>query len=84
MLAAPIAVLHEAYANMADEGEDLIIVSGKRAEEGGDSWTGYHGLTQASPDSGSMSVQLSSQHPRGSASEYAGGVHQETKNLIFN
>ena len=46
-------------------------MSGKRAEEEEDLWTGSHGLTQASPDSGSMLVQLSSssQHPRGPPSK---------------
>jgi hypothetical protein len=85
VLAAPIAaqeVREACAADVADEGEDVIVVSKKRAEEDQDPWSGYHGLRQASPDSGSMSVQLSSssQHPRmlPSTSNDASGVHQET------
>jgi hypothetical protein len=59
--------------------------SGNRAEEGQDP-SGIMGLTQASPGSGSISVQLSTlpQDPPGSpsASNYASGVHQETTNPI--
>ncbi|KAF8491595.1 hypothetical protein F5888DRAFT_1735144, partial [Russula emetica] len=87
VLAAPISVqeAREACADVADGGEDVIIVSGKRAEEGQGTWSGYHGLTQASPGS-SMSVQLStlSQDPPGSpsTSDHASGVHQETTSPI--
>ena len=60
--------------------------SRKRAEEGQEPWSGYHGLTQASPGSGSMSAQLSTspQDPPGSpsASDYASGFHQETTKPI--
>ncbi|KAF8491594.1 hypothetical protein F5888DRAFT_1807321 [Russula emetica] len=82
----PVQEVREACADVADGSEDVIIVSGKRAEEGEDSSSGYHGLTQASPGPGSMSVQslTSSQDPAGSpsTSNYASGVHQETTNPI--
>ena len=58
----------------------------KRVEEGQDWWSGYHGLTRASPNSGSMSIQLSSssQHPRAlqSTSNDASEVHEETTKPI--
>ena len=89
VLAAPIAAqkTREAYADMADEGEVVLVVSRKRTLEGQDSSSGYHGLAPASPDSGSIisdsgpfklvSVPLSSD--RGSSpppSEMAGVFHQ--------
>jgi hypothetical protein len=88
--AGPVAVLEvrEACAeaaDVADGGEDVVIVLGRRAEEGQDP-PGYHGLMQASPGSGSMSVQLSTspQDPpeSPSASDYASGIHQDTTNPI--
>jgi hypothetical protein len=95
VLAAPIAVLRKACADMADEGEDMRIVSGKRAEPRGDPWAG---LTPASPGSGSMSVQVtspgdsmsvaSSSSSPGSppgpppTSDHPSGVHQEMTNPI--
>jgi hypothetical protein len=87
VLAAPLAVqeVREACADVAEGGEDVVILSGKRADEGEDPWSGYHGLTPASPGSGSVSVQLSTspQHPGSpSASDYESGVHQETTNSI--
>ena len=76
VLAAPVAVqeVREACADVADGGEGVIIVPGKRAEEGQDP------LTQASP--GQLST--SSPDPPGlpSTSDYASGVHQETTNPI--
>jgi len=87
VLAAPVAVqeMLEACADVADGGEEVIIVSGRRVEEEEDAWSGYHGLTQASPSSGSESNYLStsSQHPRGSStSDSSSGVYQETTNPI--
>jgi hypothetical protein len=80
VLAAPVPVhgVREACADMADGGEDVIIVSGKRAEEGQDPFT------QASPGQGSTSLQLSTSSPQGSppTSDYASGVHQETTDPI--
>jgi hypothetical protein len=87
LLAAPVPVQEACAdaADVADGGEDVVIVSGKRAEEGQDP-SGYHGLTQASPGSGSMSVRLSTspQVPPRSllAPDYGSGVHQETTNPI--
>jgi hypothetical protein len=90
VVAAPVPVQEvrgacSDVADVADGGDDQVIVSGKRTEEGQDP-SGYHGLTQASPGSRSMSVQLSTspQDPPGSlsASDYASGVHQETTNPI--
>jgi hypothetical protein len=76
VLAAPVAVqaMREACADVAEGGDDVIIVSGKRAEEGQDP------LTQASPGQ-STSVQLPTP---GSppTSDHASGVHQETTNPI--
>ena len=47
VLAAPIAIqeVREPCADVADgdNSEDVIIVSGERAEEGQDPWTAYHG-----------------------------------------
>ena len=75
VLAAPVAIqeVREACADVVDGGEDMIIVSGKRSEEGQDR------LTQASQGQGSTSVQLSTQGSS-STSDYASGVHQETIN----
>ena len=75
VLAAPVPVqeVREACTNVVDGGEDVIIVSGKRAEEGQDP------LTQALPGQGSTSVQLSTQESP-PTSDYASGVHQETTN----
>jgi hypothetical protein len=76
VLAAPVAVqaMREACADVAEGGDDVIIVSGKRADEGQDP------LTQASPGQ-STSVQLPTP---GSppTSDHASGVHQETTNPI--
>jgi hypothetical protein len=89
VLATPIPVrreVREACADVMDGGEDVIILSGKRAEEREDLWSGYHGLTQASrsPESGSDYWSTSSQLPSGSPStpDYASGVHQKTTSPI--
>jgi hypothetical protein len=76
VFAAPVAVqaMREACADVAEGGDDVIIVSGKRAEEGQDP------LTQASPGQ-STSVQLPTPGSQ-STSGYANGVHQETTNPI--
>ena len=67
--AAPVPVqdVREACADVVNRGEDVILVSGKRAEEGQDP------LTQASPGQGST------QGPS-STSDDAIGVHQGTIN----
>jgi hypothetical protein len=74
VLAAPVAVqeVREARADVADGGEDVVIVLGKRAEEGQDP------LTQASPGQ-SKSVQLSTPGPGSqSTSDDVSGVHETT------
>jgi hypothetical protein len=85
VLAAPVPVreVREARADMEDGGEDVIIVHGKRADEGQDPLTGHYGLTQASSDPPGQS-STSSQDPSGSppTSDHASGVHQETINPI--
>ncbi|KAF8486549.1 hypothetical protein F5888DRAFT_1825122, partial [Russula emetica] len=82
----PVQEVREACADVADGSEDVIIMSGKRAEEGEDPSSGYHGSTQASLGPGSMLVQslTSSQDLAGSpsTSNYASGVHQKMTNLI--
>ncbi len=86
VLAVPVPAqeVREACADVADGGENTIIVSGKRAEEGQGSWSRYHRLTQASPRSGSGSDQFSTslQQPPGSlsTSDSTSGFHGETTN----
>jgi hypothetical protein len=90
VLAAPVPVqeVREACADVVDGGEDVIIMSRKRAEKMDHPWSGHHGLTQASPRSDSESdsdyPSTSLQHPPGlpSTSNYASGVDQETTNPI--
>ena len=88
VLAAPIPMrrVREVSADAVGGGGGATILSGKRAEEGEDLSSKYRESTRASPDSGSMSDQLStsSQYPRGSppTSDYASGTHQETTNPI--
>jgi hypothetical protein len=76
VFAAPVPVqeVREACADVADGGEDVIIVSGKRAEEGQDP------LTQASP--GQLSTSLPDPPGSPSTPDYASGVHQETTTPI--
>ena len=73
--AAPVAVqeVREVCADVVNRGEDVILVNGKRAEEGQDP------LTQASPGQVSTSVQLSTQGPS-PTSDYASGIHHEKIN----
>ena len=84
MLAAPVPVqeVRDASADVADGGEDVVIVLKKRAEE---KQGPLSGLTQASPGPGSESNYLStsSQQPRGSStSDYSSGIYQETTSPI--
>src|SRR6266566_8400959 len=78
---APVQEVRDACADVADGGENVIIVLGKRTEEGEDTWSGYHRLTQASRSSGSESDYLSTSSSQ-STSNYASGIHQRTTTPI--
>ena len=90
VLAAPIATqgVREASVSVVDEGRDVTIVLGKRAGVGPwpEPWSEYHGLTQASPSSKSLSAQMStsSTDSLGSPSmpKHPSGVHQEMINPL--
>src|SRR6266576_3847064 len=71
----PVQEVREAWADVVDGGQDVIIVSAKRADEGQDP-----ALTHASPGQ----LLTSSPDPPGSpsTSDSASGVHQETTNPI--
>jgi len=77
VFAAPVAVqeVRETCADVADGGQDVVTLLGKRAGEGQDS------STPVSPGPASAQPPTSPPHPP-SASDFASGVHQETTNPI--
>ena len=80
-LAAPIAVqeVRKAFVDVADEGEVVAIVSGKRADQVEESLLGSFGSVPASPDTGSMESTSLSPPSSPTTSEYASMFNHDFK-----